>query len=548
MENSNWGSTDDDASHSESSRGKRGSRKIVNEKVNRVEKIAKEHGYSLEYVRSIQSSKFTGSEIRALETIQNAIGGIDKSRNLISKNLFALPNVQYVGSLVNVAEQAVKVLKQTRVCSDDEGDNDEENIYSDNDNDNLFEDHSDILKHSDSRFRNEERIEIERMTAVQLKAERQLRSTFDALVALEKDYQYAKSFLPIITPRAERLVNTIGKNLEQAEASVAIAEWRNERLRGIAPPKFLNSVEQATKRVEAVEKGIDELYAVSRDDETRTYRKRRSLNENFIKVSVFYEDTFETVRNDRRALRGLMPSIYDKEKRLIKRQKRRSTGIMSEDLDVGGLEDNFIVTGTNDEHLLDNSCNSYNNNNKNNNKSVMSEKEEVTSYIFEQEKLESQKQENKLLEDAKLAYTDLKKRINEEEERLNILKKKKTKTNNWKRIKNCMKKGKKERLAKKREISYKKAKKNWRRFLRTMMDQLYSTIRRLRFAQRKILRIKRERTLMLEEDKDSGRRRAIENVAGNVVLKGLDAAWQKKGAYINRENTRKAALQSVKKR
>ena len=92
-------------------------------------------------------------------------------------------------------------------------------MYSDNDDDdnnnNLDldddEDIGDTLNKSISLARNSERAEIERMTALQLKAERQLRSTFDALVALEKDYQYAKAFLPIVTPRAERLVNIIGK-------------------------------------------------------------------------------------------------------------------------------------------------------------------------------------------------------------------------------------------------------------------------------------------------------------------------------------------------
>ena len=30
----------------------------------------------------------------------------------------------------------------------------------------------------------------------------------------------------------------------------------------------------------------------------------------------------------------------------------------------------------------------------------------------------------------------------------------------------------------------------------------------------------------MKEDKEGGRRRAVENVAGDVVLKGLDAAWR----------------------
>ena len=80
-----------------------------------------------------------------------------------------------------------------------------------------------------------DRDEIERMTNIQLKAERNLRSTFDALAAMEKDYQYAKAFLPISTPRTKRLLNLIKSKMEQAEAAVAIAEWRHQRLRGVAP-------------------------------------------------------------------------------------------------------------------------------------------------------------------------------------------------------------------------------------------------------------------------------------------------------------------------
>ena len=78
------------------------------------EKVAKEHGYTLEYIRSIQSSKFSSSETRALESIQNAVDGISKSRDLIEKNRFALPNIQHVGSLVKVAESAVKLLIQKK--------------------------------------------------------------------------------------------------------------------------------------------------------------------------------------------------------------------------------------------------------------------------------------------------------------------------------------------------------------------------------------------------------------------------------------------------
>ena len=506
------------------------------------EKIATEYGYSLEYVRNIQSSQFTGSEIRALETIHKAVEGIEKSRDLIKRNQFALPNVQYVGSLVSVAEQAVAILKQTRVRSDDE----ENGMYSDNDDDNNNnnnldldddEDIGDTRNKSMSLARNSERAEIERMTALQLKAERQLRSTFDALVALEKDYQYAKAFLPIVTPRAERLVNIIGKNLEQAEAAVAIAEWRHERLRGVAPPKFLNSVEQATKRVKLVEKGIDELYAVSRDDEMRMHEKRNALSENFIKGSNFHNDAFETVRNERRALRGLMPSLYDREKRLIKRKERKTMGVVSEEIDV---DDDFMVTGRNNEHLLSDSRNSSNNN------STTSD-EEATSSIFEQEKMESDRLQQKLMEDANSAYKDLKQRINVEETKRKEVESKKNEMAKLEKDKVLYEKKEKERLIRKREISYEKARKNWRRFLRTMMDQLHSTIKRLRGAQRKILRIKRERDSMMKEDKEGGRRRAVENVAGDVVLKGLDAAWQKKGSSVNRENALKAALESVKK-
>ena len=133
-----------------------------------------------------------------------------------------------------------------------------------------------------------------------------------------------------------------------------------------------------------------------------------------------------------------------------------------------------MVTGRNNEHLLSDSRNSSNNN------STTSD-EEATSSIFEQEKMESDRLQQKLMEDANSAYKDLKQRINEE------LSGKK-----WK-VKNEMAKlekdkvlyeKEKERLIRKRKFPMKSEKK-LRRFLRTMMDQLHSTIKRLRGAQRK---------------------------------------------------------------
>ena len=66
-------------------------------------------GIHLNILRSIQSSKFSSSETRALESIQNAVDEISRRHDLIEKNRFALPNIKHVGSLVNVAEKAVKV-------------------------------------------------------------------------------------------------------------------------------------------------------------------------------------------------------------------------------------------------------------------------------------------------------------------------------------------------------------------------------------------------------------------------------------------------------
>ena len=76
---------------------------------------------------------------------------------------------------------------------------------------------------------------------------------------MEKDYQYAK-LLSISTPRTRRLLNLIKSKMEQAEAAVAIAEWRHQRLRGVAPPKFLASVKEATKRVSLEMKKLLMIY------------------------------------------------------------------------------------------------------------------------------------------------------------------------------------------------------------------------------------------------------------------------------------------------
>ena len=79
------------------------------------------------------------------------------------------------------------------------------------------------------------------------------------------------------------------------------------------------------------------------------------------------------------------------------------------------------------------------------------------------------------------------------------------------------------------------------------MDRVNRTIKRLRLAQRRILRIKRERNSMLNEDTNSYRRRAIENAATSVINSGFDAAWQKRGSLLTRERTLSAAIKSVRK-
>ena len=105
----------------------------------------------------------------------------------------------------------------------------------------------------------------------------------------------------------------------------------------------------------------------------------------------------------------------------------------------------------------------------------------------------------------------------------------------------------KEILSRKKEKSFERAKKNWQRLLRNMMDRVNQTIKRLRLAQRRILRIKRERNSMLNEDTNSYRRRAIENAATSVINSGFDAAWQKRGSLLTRESTLSAAINNVRK-
>ena len=61
-------------------------------------------------------------------------------------------------------------------------------------------------------------------------------------------------------------------------------------------------MKEATKRVELIEKAIDDLYAVSRDDEVRSQEKDVPLSEDFLGDANFHDDAFETVRNHRRAL------------------------------------------------------------------------------------------------------------------------------------------------------------------------------------------------------------------------------------------------------
>ena len=67
-------------------------------------------------------------------------------------------------------------------------------------------------------------------------------------------------------------------------------------MRGVAPPKFLASVKEATKRVELIEKAIDDLYTVSRDDEMRSKEKNFALGEDFLQGANFHDDAFETVQ------------------------------------------------------------------------------------------------------------------------------------------------------------------------------------------------------------------------------------------------------------
>ena len=275
--------------------------------------------------------------------------------------------------------------------------------------------------------------------------------------------------------------------MEQAEAAVAIAEWRHQRLRGVAPPKFLASVKEATKRVELIEKAIDDLYTVSRDDEMRSKEKNFALGEDFLQGANFHDDAFETVRNHRRALRGLMPSLYDREKRLEQRKHKKSIGIVSEE---EGFDDTFVVTGKHNENLL-----------------LRAESLPSPDNV-DQENLESEN--SKLLEDANLAYENLKLRIGQEEIRRERFKNQKKAAARRESEMLLKEKKQKEILSRKKEKSFERAKKNWKRLLRNMMDRVNRTIKRLRLAQRRILRIKRERNSMLNEDTNSYRRRAIE--------------------------------------
>ena len=108
-------------------------------------------------------------------------------------------------------------------------------------------------------------------------------------------------------------------------------------------------MKEATKRVELIEKAIDDLYAVARDDEMRSKEKNFALSEDFLHGANFHNDAFETVRNHRRSLRGLMPSLYDREKRLEQRKHKKRIGIVSEE---EGFDDTFVVTGKHNENLL----------------------------------------------------------------------------------------------------------------------------------------------------------------------------------------------------
>ena len=247
-------------------------------------------------------------------------------------------------------------------------------------------------------------------------------------------------------------------------------------------------MKEATKRVELIEKAIDDLYTVSRDDEMRSKEKNFALGEDFLQGANFHDDAFETVRNHRRALRGLMPSLYDREKRLEQRKHKKSIGIVSEE---EGFDDTFVVTGKHNENLL------------------LKAESLPSPGNVDQENLESENFQQRLLEDANLAYQNLKLRIGQEEIRRERFKNQKKVAARRESEMLLKEKKQKEILSRKKEKSFERAKKNWKRLLRNMMDRVNRTIKRLRLAQRRILWIKRERNSMLNEDTNSYRRRAL---------------------------------------
>jgi hypothetical protein len=526
-----------------------------------TEKTATQYEYTLEYVRNISHSRMTVVETRVLDTIGAALKALENSKDLVKQKKFALSNLQYVGSLVSVAENATKIMKkhlETSVESEEE--------YSDEEHDYGVEEQSSVVRiDGDSnvddlaRPSRYEKGEIEMMTSMQLRAERKLRQSFAALSALEKDYQYAKSFLIFETDRSKALLSQVGRCIEKAEAAVAIAEWRHDTLRGVAPPKFLHAVEEAVSRVENLEKIIEDMYKINRDDEMRLHEKSFPLVEEYTDKNNGRTDAFHVVNNNRRVLRGLIPSLHAREARIAARHRQAST-IVAEEMQADKMLRIGPTPSKQHIHSHNNRVEVVEKHRQDGNRSQsrlaqVHGAEDGGDVVTGGSALPVQRAdgmvtsketlEQRVLEDAERAYKEMEARLKEQD----VI------TANQKndiRIAQLIKREEEskalrdaEHVVKRRKVKFARAQGNWHRFKDTMMDQLRVTWHRLQKSQRILRRIKRDRDGMANEDVVSTRLREVENATNALIEAGFQSIWQKQGENLDRETALKAAFRAI---
>ena len=492
-----------------------------------AEKTAVKNNLTLEYVRSIQHSRMTMVESRVLDNIRAAEEVLQKSRGLIEMKKFALSNLQHVGSLVSVAENAVRILKknsQIASSSDEEYSDGEMGSGSGDDGGKVCIDGNNDLKQLDKPSKHE-RGEIEMMTAIQLRAERNLRQAFSALTALEKDYQYAKSFLVFDTDRSKATMEHVAKAIEKAEAAIAIAEWRHERLRGVAPPKFLNAVDQAVSQVEKLESFMEVMYRVNRDDEMRSREKSALLAEDF-ETGQFREDEEYYEQNERKKLRGLVPSLFAREKR-IEQRSRVAGGSTAEEvknerplLTVQALGHPIRVTGGGAE--------------------------DAASFFDEEERVSCEQKKN-LLEEAERAHRVIQLRVEAEDKRRADKQTDREQAKARKSQEIVEGKLQQERVRKRKAIVFHRAQGNWIRMKDTIMQQLRLTWKRLQRARQTIVRQKRDRDGMTNEDSIARRMRAVQNATSSMIEASIDSVWQSQGEHLDRETALAVALRTIQR-